>query len=151
MFGPQQPLKKADDGQRIEDEKTGNPNRRSMYLSYARTRPHGFLRAFDCPDMTSDSQAQRFRSALPTQSLALLNSAFVRRSSAAFAGQLMERHQGNVEAAIDEAFLAAYARPPYEEEKALARETISKSADARAGLRLFLQGMLAANDFLYSF
>ncbi|MDX2181985.1 MAG: PSD1 and planctomycete cytochrome C domain-containing protein [Bryobacteraceae bacterium] len=151
MFGPQQPLAKAADGQRVEDEKTGNPNRRSMYLSYARTRPHGFLRAFDCPDMTSDSQAQRFRSALPTQSLALLNSAFVRRSSAAFAGQLMERHQGNLEAALDEAFLAAYARPAYEDEKALARETIAKAADPRAGLRLFLQGMLAANDFLYSF
>ncbi|HYZ84726.1 MAG TPA: PSD1 and planctomycete cytochrome C domain-containing protein, partial [Bryobacteraceae bacterium] len=61
MFGPQQPLKRAPDGQWLEDEKKGNPNRRSLYLSYGRTRPESFLRTFDCPDMTSDSQSYRFR------------------------------------------------------------------------------------------
>ncbi len=29
MFGPQQPLKRGDDGQWLEDDKKGNPNRRS--------------------------------------------------------------------------------------------------------------------------
>ena len=151
MFGPQLLLKQADDGQWLEDEKKSNPNRRSMYLSYARTRPEGFLHAFDCPDMTSDSQSQRFRSALPAQSLALLNNALVRRTSMAFTEQVLERSKGNVEDALALAFDAAYSRNPYPEEMDLARKVMSSSADPKEGLRLFLQGLMAANDFLYTF
>ncbi|HLM98314.1 MAG TPA: PSD1 and planctomycete cytochrome C domain-containing protein [Bryobacteraceae bacterium] len=151
MFGPQLPLKQADDGQWLEDEKKINPNRRSMYLSFARTRPEGFLHAFDCPDMTSDSQSQRFRSALPAQSLALLNNALVRRTSLAFTEQVLERSKGNAEDALELAFDATYSRKPYPEELELARKVMSSSADPKEGLRLFLQGLMAANDFLYSF
>ena len=93
MFGPQQPLKRGEDGQWLEDEKKGNPNRRSLYLSYGRTRPESFLRTFDCPDMTSDSQSQRFRSALPSQALALLNNPLVRRTSRAFASRFWNKRK----------------------------------------------------------
>jgi hypothetical protein len=151
MFGPQMPLKRGSDNQWIEDDKKGNPNRRSIYLSYGRTRPEGFLRTFDCPDMTSDSQSQRFRSALPSQSLALLNNTLVRRTSMAFTEQVMEKSHGQVDEALQMAFSAAYSRAPYPEELEIARKVISKSADPKAGLRLFLQGMMGANDFLYSF
>ena len=101
MFGPQEPIKRGADGQWLEDEKKGNPNRRSLYLSYGRTRPEGFLRTFDCPDMTSDSQSQRFRSALPSQALALLNNSLVRRTSQAFAQQVLEQAKGNTDQALD--------------------------------------------------
>ena len=151
MFGPQLPLKQAGDGQWLEDAKKENPNRRSIYLSYARTRPEGFLHAFDCPDMTSDSQSERFRSALPTQSLALLNNALVRRTSQAFAEQVLEKSKGNTDEALDLAFLEAYSRKPYPEEMQLVHKVMSSSAGSKEGLRLFLQGMMAANDFLYSF
>lgn len=149
--GPQVRLKRAADGQWIEDEKTGNPNRRSLYLSYGRTRPAGFLRAFDCPDMISDSQSQRFRSALPSQSLALLNNSLTRRVSQAFAKQVLEQSKGDTEAALRLAFDAAYSREPYPEELEIGRKAVSFSSDPVEGLRLFLQGMLAANDFLYSY
>jgi hypothetical protein len=151
MYGPQLPLKRAADNQWIEDGKKGNPNRRSIYLSYGRTRPEGFLRAFDCPDMTSDSQSQRFRSALPSQSLALLNNSLVRRTSLAFAGQVLEEGKGEIEAALRLAFERAYSRKPYAEELQLAHAVIAKSPDPKEGLRLFLQGLMGANDFLYSF
>src|SRR5437660_11130304 len=52
MFGKPEPLKRGADGQWVEDASKGDANRRSIYLTYARTRPEGFLRAFDCPDMT---------------------------------------------------------------------------------------------------
>ena len=39
-------------------------NRRSLYLAQTRTRWVSFLHVFDCPDMTSDNQPERFRSAL---------------------------------------------------------------------------------------
>jgi hypothetical protein len=151
MFGPQQPLKRGDDNQWLEDDKKGNPNRRTIYLSYGRTRPESFLRTFDCPDMTSDSQSQRFRSALPSQALALLNNSLIRRTSKAFAQQVLEQANGNTDQALDLAFGAAYSRRPYPEELEIARRVISKSSDPKEGLRLFLQGMMGANDFLYSF
>ncbi len=151
LGGPQVPLKRGPDGQFVEDDKKGNPNRRSLYLSYARTRPQGFLKAFDCPDMTSDSQSQRFRSALPTQSLALLNNSLSRRASLAFARQVLERSGGDAERAVRLAFTEAYSREPYPEEMALARQTLARAASPEEGVRLLTQGILAANDFLYSF
>jgi len=143
MYGPQLPLKRAADNQWVEDDKKDSPNRRSIYLSYGRTRPEGFLRTFDCPDMTSDSQSQRFRSALPSQSLALLNNPLVRRVSQAFAAQVLEQAKGDREAALRLAFQAAYSREPQPEELAIAHGT--------QDLRLFLQAVLGANEFLYSF
>lgn len=151
MFGPQQPLKRGPDGQWMEDEKKGNANRRSLYLSYGRTRPEGFLRTFDCPDMTSDSQSQRFRSALPSQSLALLNNPLIRRTSEAFARQVLEQSGGDVNAALLLAFDAAYSRQPYPEELEIARSGVARASDPKHGLRLFLQGMMGANAFLYSY
>jgi hypothetical protein len=151
MFGPPEPLKRAEDGQWVEDNTKGNPNRRSIYLAYARTRPEGFLRAFDCPDMTSDSQSERFRAALPIQSLALLNNPLAVRASRAIASQVLEQSLGNVDDALNRAFAEIYSRPAYAEELALAKKAISSAADPASGLRLFIQGMIGANDFLYSF
>jgi hypothetical protein len=151
MFGKQQPLKRGEDGQWTEDDQKGAANRRSLYLSYARTRPEGFLRAFDCPDMTSDSQSQRFRSALPSQSLALLNNSLARRASLAFAQQVLEQSKGGVDEALLRAFDLAYSRKTYPEELELAQKVLSRASDPKEGLRLFIQGMMGANDFLYSF
>jgi hypothetical protein len=151
MFGPPEPLKRAEDGQWVEDNTKGNPNRRSVYLAYARTRPEGFLRAFDCPDMTSDSQSERFRAALPIQSLALLNNPLAVRAAKAIAGQVLEQSQGNIDEALNRAFTEVYSRPPYPEELSLAKRAISSASDPAGGLRLFIQGMIGANDFLYSF
>jgi len=151
MLGPQLPLRQADDGQYVEDEKKASPNRRSLYLSYARTKPEGFLHAFDCPDMTSDSQSERFRSALPAQSLALLNNSLVRRTSLAFSRQVLEQSKGNVDEALGRAFEMAYSRKPHPEETEIAHKVMRSFSDRKEGLRLFLQAMMGANDFLYSF
>jgi cytochrome c553 len=150
MYGPQEPIKRGGDGQWLEDEK-GNWNRRSLYITQARTRPVAFLHAFDMPTMTADNQAQRFRSALPTQSLALLNNPLVMRTSHAFAQQLLEQSRGNHEDAVRRAFDVAYSRPPKPAELAVAREAIAAESDPNEGLRLFLQAMLGANDFLYAY
>ena len=101
--------------------------------------------------MTSDSQSQRFRSALPSQSLALLNNPLVRRTSQAFAQQVLEQSGGDVHAALLLAFDAAYSRKPYKEELDVAKQVFSSATDPKEGLRLFLQGLVGANDFLYSY
>src|SRR5262249_46807797 len=129
----------------------GNPNRRSLYLAQTRTRPVAFLHAFDAPSMTADNQTQRFRSSLPTQSLALLNSPMMMRATKAFADQVLEQSHGDYDEAVRRAFRAAYTRAPREAELALAKEAMAADSDPKDGLRLFLQAMLGANDFLYSY
>src|SRR6202035_2005688 len=95
MFGKQEPIKRGPDGQWLEDNKKGSgASRRSLYLAQTRTRSVAFLHAFDCPDMTSDNQAQRFRSSLPIQSLALLNNPLMMRTSKTFTQQELERFRG---------------------------------------------------------
>jgi hypothetical protein len=98
--------------------------------------------------MTADNQTQRFRSALPSQSLALLNSPFLMRTTKAFAGQVLEQSRGDVEQAIQLAVQAAYTRPPTARELEIGRRAAAAGPD---GLRLFLQAILGANDFLYSY
>jgi hypothetical protein len=151
MYGAPEPVKRGPDGQWLEQELKSNPNRRSLYLAQSRTRQVTFLHAFDAPDMTSDNQPQRFRSALPAQSLALMNGPLVMRASKAFAQQALERSRDNVEEAVAHAFEAAYSRPPSPAEAAIARKVIAQDADPKEGLRLFLQALLGANDFLYSY
>jgi hypothetical protein len=151
MFGSPEPIKRGPDGQWLEQDGKANPNRRSLYLAQTRTRPVAFLHAFDAPDMTSDNQAQRFRSALPAQSLAMLNSPLVMRASKAFAQQVLEQSKGNFEQAVAQAFEAAYSRPPSAQELDIARKSMAEDSDPQQGLRLFLQAMMGANDFLYSY
>jgi hypothetical protein len=151
MFGRQIALVRGPDGQWLEDAAKPGANRRSLYLSYNRTRPQSFLRAFDCPDMTSDHQTERFRSALPAQSLAMLNNSIVARAATAFAARLLEQCNGDVRAAVTRAYEAAYLRQPDRDDLELARRTIEAASDAGTGLRLFVQAMMAANEFLYSF
>jgi hypothetical protein len=151
MFGKPEPLKRGSDGQWVEDASKGNANRRSVYLTYARTRPEGFLRAFDCPDMTSDSQSERFRSALPIQSLALLNNPLAVRTSTALTQQVLEQSKGDIDQALSRVFMELYSRAPYPEEVDIAHRSMKRGSDPQVGLRLFIQGMMGANDFLYSY
>jgi hypothetical protein len=110
-----------------------------------------FLHAFDCPDMTSDNQSERFRSSLPTQSLALMNNPLVMRASKAFATEVLERSGNNYEDAVKVAFDVAYNRPPTPREQEIARKSIATESDKQEGLRLFIQAMFGSNDFLYSY
>jgi hypothetical protein len=149
MYGPPVAPAKGADGQFLEGE--GNENRRSMYLTQSRTRSMTFLHVFDAPDMTSDNFAQRFRSALPTQSLALLNSPFVMRTTEAFAQRLLKEAGGDITQAIKRAFQVAYSRLPNSEEEWIGQQAVASESDPAAGLRIFVHALVGANDFLYSY
>ena len=151
MYGRQEPLNRGVDGQWMEDDEKGNGRRRSIYLKQSRTRPVAFLHAFDSPTMNTDHETQRFRSALPTQSLALLNSPFIEKVSKAFSSQLLEQSGGAIDLAVERAFVAAYSRPAKPGEMAVAKEFLAAADNPREGLRLFVQALLGANDFLYSY
>ena len=101
--------------------------------------------------MTSDHQSERFRSALPSQSLALLNNPLMARVAKAFAGQLLEQSHDSYPEAVTRALEAAYSRAPSARELAIAQEAITAEQDSKAGLTLFLQAMFGASEFLYSY
>jgi hypothetical protein len=111
----------------------------------------GLLHAFDCPDMTSDNQSERFRSSLPAQSLALMNNPLVMRASKAFMQEVLEKSKNNYEDAVKVAFDEAYNRPPTPPEQEIARKSIASEWDPKEGLRLFIQAMFGANNFLYGY
>jgi len=151
MFGKQEPIKRGPDGQWLEDNQGSGATRRSLYLAQTRTRSVAFLHAFDCPDMTSDNQPARFRSSLPIQSLALLNNPLVMRTSKAFATEVLEKSRNDYSAAVKLAFDVAYNRPPTATEQEIAKKSIAAESDPQEGLRLFIQAMFGANNFLYSY
>jgi hypothetical protein len=122
-----------------------------MYLAQTRTRSVAFLHVFDCPDMTSDNQPERFRASLPTQSLALMNNPLVMRTTKAFAQQVLEKTNNNYEQAVNLAFDEAFNRQPTPKEQEIAKKTIAAESDKQEGLRLFIQAMFGSNNFLYSY
>src|SRR5262249_13140121 len=150
-FGKQEPIKRGPDGQWLEDNQGTGATRRSLYLAQTRTRSVAFLHAFDCPDMTSDNQPERFRASLPVQSLALMNNPLVMRASKAFATEVLERSGNNYEDAVKLAFDVAYNRRPTPKEQEIAKKSIAVEPDPHEGLRLFIQAMFGANHFLYSY
>jgi hypothetical protein len=151
MFGRQEPIRRGPDGQWLEDNQGHGASRRSLYLAQTRTRSVAFLHVFDCPDMTSDNQAERFRASLPTQSLALMNNPLVMRTSKAFAQEVLEKTNKNYDAAVNLAFDIAYNRAPTAREQEIAKKSIAAEPDPQEGLRLFIQAMFGANGFLYSY
>jgi hypothetical protein len=73
------------------------------------------------------------------------------RTTKAFAARVLEKANYNYDQAVLLAFEEAYSRPPTEKEIAIAKQSIASDADPKEGLRLFLQAMLGANQFLYSY
>jgi hypothetical protein len=152
MYGQQEPIMRGPDGQWMPDDKNGEGQiRRSLYVAQTRTRWVNFLHVFDCPDMTSDNQEQRFRSSLPTQSLALMNSHLVMTTTKAFADKVLEETKDDPGKAVGLAFQEIYNRPPTASEREIAVKSLSLESGSREGLRLFVQAMFGANDFLYSY
>ena len=101
--------------------------------------------------MTSDNQPQRFRSALPVQSLAMMNNPLVMRTTKAFTQKVLEESANNYDEAVQHAYQEAYNRPPSARELEIAKKSIAAETDPQEGLRLFIQAMFGANNFLYSY
>ena len=64
--------------------------------------------------------------------------------------EVLERTNGNYDEAVKLAFDEAYNRPPSAGEMEIAKGSIAAESDPKEGLRLFIQAMFGANDFLYS-
>ena len=132
MFGKQEPIKRGPDGQWLEDNQGHGASRRSLYLAQTRTRSVAFLHVFDCPDMTSDNQPERFRSSLPTQSLALMNNPLVMRTSKAFTAGGARKDQQQLRRG-GEAGVRRGLQPAAHRERTGDREEVDRRGNGSAG------------------
>jgi hypothetical protein len=132
-----------------------------LYLQQRRTQVTSLLELFDAPTIVNNCPV-RGTSTVPLQSLALLNSSFVRARAVAFAAAARRSPAApagcgtgsGTESRIGRAIMFAFGRAPTDTERAassqfLAQQTASYSANEEAAWRDFCQMLMASNAFLY--
>ena len=80
-----------------------------------------------------------------------MNNPLLMRTTKAFTQELLEKTNNNYDQAVGLAFDTAYNRAPTAREREIAKQTIAAEPDHKEGLRLFIQAMFGANNFLYSY
>jgi hypothetical protein len=149
LYGEPVPVRKAADGQFVEDQPAGALHRRSIYVLTRKGTPHSFLLAFDQPTMDASNMGLRFRSALPAQSLAFMNNPLVLESSKAFAERL-QKEAGDAGARLQRAYELAYGRPPLPEELKIVRGFLEGKQDDPSAWLTICQALFGASEFLYA-
>jgi hypothetical protein len=117
-------------GWKVTDDKT-EFTRRAIYLFERRTFLFPMLDAFDPPDVMS-SCPRRFETTVPTQALALLNSAVVMGQAHEFAHRLQAECGDDVEKIAARAWLLAFNRPITESEQRRVLQFFKKRETALA-------------------
>jgi len=156
LGGPYTPTRRDKDGQVSVEETAPDARRRSLYLQQRRTQVVSVMEVFDAPDMIPNCP-RRGSSTVSLQSLALLNSDFVRARSNTFADRLTQSIPHDAKTRLTLAFELAYGRKPRSSEQAAAEEFLrsqhayySGKPDAEKRVWADLcQMLLAGNNFLY--
>ena len=156
MGGPYVPIQARDDGAIVVAESQPGSRRRSIYLQQRRTQVMSMLQLFDAPTIVFNS-LKRPRTAMPLQSLTLLNSEFVRARAAAFSQRLVHEAPAAEESRLVHAWQLAYARSPLADEIAaavafLASQKAYYGSDKAAADKAWVdlcQTILMSNEFLY--
>jgi hypothetical protein len=162
--GPPVPIDPQPDGLVIVP-KAGLPTRtaacrRSIYLMARRNYNLTLLSVFDQPVMATNC-TRRIASAVPLQSLTLLNDAFMLEQADRFAARVAAAAGRSAGARIEAAFRLAFARPPKLKEKTAAAAFLHKMAASHAAEKLppgradlpalarLCHMLLCTNEFLY--
>lgn len=108
-----------------ESDKDENQWRRGLYTWWQRSYLHPSLAAFDAPSR-EECTAERVRSNIPQQALALLNDPTYVEAARSFAGRILRECRGNTEQRIAWAWREVTSRTPDAEEIATVREVLEK-------------------------
>ncbi|MEO6336876.1 MAG: DUF1549 and DUF1553 domain-containing protein [Verrucomicrobiota bacterium] len=154
--GPYVPIKANSDSQVVVDETNAGAKRRSLYLQQRRTQPLAMLEVFDTAQMNPNC-TRRNPSTVSLQSLALLNSDFIRSRSRAFAQRLEKECGADNQQRLEQTFLLALGRKPNPAEHSAAEEFLQaqvalyadKPDKTERSWTDFCQVVLAGNSFLY--
>jgi hypothetical protein len=134
----------------------GNSSRRSVYLTVKRSQMVPLLQMFDVPEALQ-SIGERSVTTVPTQSLAFMNSPFVRSAAQKFAQRLKSAAEKSASQAIEEAYLIALSRRPTDAEAQRMHGFIERQAESygkapqarEQALVDFCQVLLCLNEFIY--
>ncbi|MBI3851248.1 MAG: DUF1553 domain-containing protein [Verrucomicrobia bacterium] len=156
LGGAYVPTKANSDSQVVVDEAIAGAKRRSLYLQHRRTQPLTMLDVFDTARMNPNC-TRRNPSTVSLQSLALLNSDFIRARSRAFAQRLEKECGADNQQRLERTFLLALGRKPNPTERSAAEEFLQsqtthyadKPDKAERVWTDFCQMVLAGNAFLY--
>jgi hypothetical protein len=134
-----------------------NTPRRSVYLRVKRSELIPMMTMFDAPEPTQ-SVGERISTTVPTQSLAMMNSPFVRQQAEKLAQRIRPSKELPLTTSVDQAYRIAFARAPSESERAQmlafieAQRSIPGSDPATnvdQALVEFCQVLLCLNEFVY--
>jgi hypothetical protein len=154
--GPYVPSQRAKDGIVEVAETQDGAKRRSVYLQQRRTQVVTLLQLFDAPSIVGNCST-RTTSTIPLQSLAMLNSKFVRDRAKSLEQRLTKEAGTDSKARLHLAFRLACGRPPDADEAAAAdrflvaqRKVYAEAKDNEQRTWTDLcQMVLASNAFLY--
>jgi len=154
--GPYVPSRRTKDGIVEVAENQDGAKRRSVYLQQRRTQVVTLLQLFDAPSIVGNCST-RTTSTVPLQSLALLNSQFVRDRAKSLEQRLTKEAGSDTAPRLTLAFRLACGRPPNPDESAASERFLiaqrktyadAKDREVRAWTDL-CQMVLASNAFLY--
>jgi hypothetical protein len=130
MGGPPVPIAAQSDGTVMVARQLPHPGdagRRSVYLLSRRAYNLSLLTVFDQPLVATNCLA-RDASAVPLQSLTMLNSAFVTEQAEQFARRIEQSDAAGPDDRIERAFRGALARLPNADERATCRALLDRQA-----------------------
>lgn len=122
--------------------------RRSIYLFVKRSVRLPMMETFDVPDPNT-ACGRRGDTTLPTQSLTLMNDAFILNQVRLFARRVMEAAGPNPQARISTAYRLALSRPPSEQEKRSGERFLQAAANPDEGLTDLCHVLFTLNEFSY--
>src|SRR5262249_29990181 len=123
MYGSYVPISTDEEGAVVVREEQDGAHRRSVYLQQRRTQVNSLLDLFDAPTIVSNCPV-RGNSTVPLQSLALLNSNFVRARAVAFAAAESRASNQKVRHALERAF----GRQPSDSEQTASAQFLAKQS-----------------------
>jgi hypothetical protein len=154
--GPYIASKRTGEGVVEVPENEEGARRRSIHIQQRRTQVVTFLALFDAPSIVTTC-GKRTPSTVPLQSLAMLNSEFVRNRAKSFARRLATEAGDDSNKRLDLAFTLTCGRAPVPDERAACEKFLiaqravyakEKEPENRAWADL-CQMLLAGNAFLY--
>ena len=134
-----------------------NTPRRSVYLRVKRSELIPLMTMFDAPEPTQ-SVGERISTTVPTQSLAMMNSPFVRQQAEQLSKRIRRSQETPLPTSVDLAYRIAFARVPSEPERTQMLAFIESqrtlaggdpAANADQALTEFCQVLLCLNEFVY--
>jgi hypothetical protein len=134
-----------------------NVPRRSVYLRVKRSELIPIMTMFDAPEPTQ-SVGERVSTTVPTQSLTMMNSPFVRQQAEKLAQRIRPAQDAPPSAAVDAAYRIALGHSPSEAERTRMTAFIDQQAQAIGGdagaardraLVEFCHALICLNEFVY--